>query len=151
MRAYGHRHSLAAASLVVLLALAALALSVTRSAPAAEEPSDGPAVVRELPGKRQVYSSRYLLDNGQFRTVFSQAPVHYKDSEGAFQPVDLTLKATEDDRYEAAAAPLVVSFGDGSEESAPITLSSAAGSVSMELEDAAASEISCRRRQGELL
>ncbi len=143
MRAYGHRHRFATASLAVLLALTLtlLGLLLSRSAPAAEEPSEEAQVVRELPSKRQIYSTRFLLDNGQFRTVFSQAPVHYKDAEGAFQPVDLTLKATEDDRYEAKAAPLVVSFGDGSEESAPISVSSAAGTVSMELEDAAESVI----------
>src|SRR5690606_24484798 len=98
MKVMRHQRALAAwFTALMLLSSAAAAIVLFSDRAGAAESAPGaaaPRVLRELPEKRQVYSTTYLLDNGQRKTVMSTVPVHYRDADGAFQPVDLTPQAT---------------------------------------------------------
>ena len=93
---------------------------------------------------RGVYSTTFLLDTGQFRTVFSQTPVHYKDSRGDYRPIDLTPRAADDGDLEVRGAVIPVSFANEAADRPPVTLETKAGPVTMNLvgasEDDAAGE-----------
>lgn len=124
------------ALLLVVCALAALVFAaLLGTAARAEEPTakDAPAVVRELPERRTAYATCYLLDSGQYRTVFSQSLVHYRDAKGDWQPIDLTPEAQADGSYEVDAAAVPVRFADQAPGSAPVTLETPDGPVSMDL------------------
>ena len=76
-----NRRSVVHAALLVALALALL--FGLRGLPAAAAEGEAQVtVVRELTERRAEYSSTYLLSNGAFRTVFSQAPVNYEAADG---------------------------------------------------------------------
>ena len=125
--------------LSLLCALAALILAaLLGTAARAEEPAaeDAPKVLCELPERRTAYATCYLLDSGQYRSVFSQSPVHYKDEEGDWQPIDLTPEAQADGSYEVRAAAVPVSFADQAPGIAPVTLQTTDGPVSMDLLEA---------------
>jgi hypothetical protein len=121
--------------LLLLLALAGLLLWGERAA--AEEPvAEAPVVVRELTERRTQYGATYLLSNGAFRTVLSQAPVHFKDADGAWQPIDSRLvPAKEAGSYVTAAAPVTVTVAPEREDSAPIRLSWGSYEVGLDLEE----------------
>ena len=118
--------------LVLSLALSG-APNLTGSALAEGGVSTDVAIVRELTANRTAYGSTYLLENGAYRTVLSQSPVHYQDAAGAWQPIDLTLVRQPDGSYETVAAAVTVSIAPTSDAAAPVRLTSKAGSVSLEL------------------
>jgi len=123
--------------LVTLLGLLALVgggvlLLFGGSARAEEESATGEVrILRELPELRGAYQSTYLLSNGQYRSVFSQAPVHYEDERGEWQPIDLTLKTEADGTVTTTAAAVTVRFT--SDPAAPVVIECAAGRVTLDL------------------
>jgi pimeloyl-ACP methyl ester carboxylesterase len=50
-----------------------------------------PTVVAEIPSLRTADSTSYRLSNGSVRDVISQADVRYRDTSGAWQPIDTSL------------------------------------------------------------
>ena len=48
--------------------------------------------IPEMYSKRTLYSKTYYLENGRYKTVISQQPLHYKASEGFLKDIDLACK-----------------------------------------------------------
>ena len=134
--------TLTAICLVLVLALAVgfYFLVASEEAPAEGEKDPAPKVLRELTEKRQVYSTTYLLDNGQRKTVISTVPVHYEDASGAFQPVDLTPQAGAEGRLEVSKVPVAVSFANEAEGVPAVTLRGADGALTLDLLEASEDE-----------
>ena len=84
--------------LLVTLALALL-LGLRGLPSAAAEGEAAVTVVRELTERRTEYGTSYVLSNGLYRTVLSQAPVHYKDPAGVWQAVDTRLAPSAEGGY----------------------------------------------------
>lgn len=64
--------------------------------PAGASPPDAdsaaaPQVVREASEKRRETSKHYLMSDGSYRAVISEAPVHFKDSSGKWADIDTEL------------------------------------------------------------
>jgi len=129
-----HRLLVLLLTLLGLLALVGggvLLLSGESARAEEEDPAAEVRILREVPELRGAYHSTYRLSNGQYRSVFSQAPVHYQDERGAWQPIDLTLKSAADGSVTTTAAAVAVRFT--SDERAPVVLESAAGRVTLDL------------------
>jgi len=60
------------------------------SAPEGARP-DGGGVVAEFEGRRTAESKTFRLADGGLQTVVNAERVHYKDRDGRWQPIDLTL------------------------------------------------------------
>ena len=76
----------------------------------------------------------YLLDNGFYRTVFSQEPVHFKDASGIWQAIDTTLAAGKQGEFVTRAAPVAVTISPtASEGRSTVALSGPAGPVGLDL------------------
>jgi len=62
-------------------------------APAAADGArpDGGGMVAELEGRRTAESKTFRLADGGLQTVVNAERVHYKDKDGRWQPIDLTL------------------------------------------------------------
>jgi RHS repeat-associated protein len=135
------RHSPGRAVLVAALLVAlvlVLPLSLLGLPSAAAEDEDAVTVVRELTERRTEYGTTYLLSNGLYRTVLSQAPVHYQDAAGVWQAVDTRLVATGDGGYAATAVPVAVRIGDPVEG---VTLTCGGHEVGLVLAGAAADAV----------
>ena len=69
--------------------------SVPRQQPAPVGQPMPPATrVRELVGKRTATGSYYELSDGRTQAELSSAPVHYRDAQGVWQPIDTTVRAS---------------------------------------------------------
>ncbi|MET7749730.1 DNRLRE domain-containing protein [Micromonospora sp. NPDC005367] len=92
-------------------------LSVQEKAPAAKvwPPQKR---VKELPEKRTANSKTYQLSDGRTQAEISAAPVHYKDSEGRYQPIDTTVRPTNEKGYVQGNSTnsFTSLFGDSSDE-----------------------------------
>ncbi|MEV5496667.1 DNRLRE domain-containing protein [Nonomuraea fuscirosea] len=55
--------------------------------------------VKELAGKRWRFGTVYELEDGRSQAEISTRPVFYQDSSGAWEPVDVTVGAAEDDGF----------------------------------------------------
>ncbi|MEV4811809.1 DNRLRE domain-containing protein [Micromonospora avicenniae] len=92
-------------------------LSVQENAPAAKV---WPAQkrVKELPEKRTANSRTYQLSDGRTQAEISAAPVHYKDSQGRYQPIDTTVRPTNEKGYVQGnrTNSFTSLFGDSSED-----------------------------------
>jgi hypothetical protein len=124
-------------ALFVLLALA-LALALGGLPSAAAEDEVAVTVVRELTERRTEYGTTYLLSSGLYRTVLSQAPVHYRDPAGVWQAVDTRLVASADGGYAVSAAPVAVRIGELAEG---VTLTCGGHEVGLVLAGAAADAV----------
>lgn len=105
-----HKRRVSLRTSLLLLLVLVLPLGVGGLPSAAVGDEVGVTVVRELTERRTEYASTYLLSNGQLRTVFSQAPVNYKDADGAWQPVDTALVANPDGSWRTKAVAVPVTF-----------------------------------------
>lgn len=120
------------ASILVVLALALL-FGLRALPSAAAEGDAAVTVVRELTGRRTAYGTTYLLSNGQFRTVISHDPLHFKDAAGDWQPVDTTLVEVGDGVYEIAASAVTVTVRDEAAGSPAVTVASVSAAVALNL------------------
>ena len=124
--------------IVVAIALISGAglLSIQGSTPARAEDSTAqePSVVREVLSKRTECSMTYLLSDGTFRTVFYQAPIHFKDDDGDWQEINTSLVPSAGvDAYTTAAAPVEVTVKDEGAGCKPIEVETAGYLVTMNL------------------
>ena len=55
--------------------------------------------VRELTGKRTENSRVYQLSDGRTQAEISAVPLHYQDAKGRYQPIDTTVRPTNDKGY----------------------------------------------------
>ena len=130
MRSHAHHRPL----FILLAALVFFGFAAAFVAPAMGAAEDDATVVRELTGMRNQYSSTYLLDNGFYRTVFSQEPVHFKDASGIWQAIDTTLAAGKQGEFVTRAAPVAVTISPtASEGRSTVALSGPAGPVGLDL------------------
>ncbi len=118
--------------LLVTLALALL-LGLRGLPSAAAEGEAEVTVVRELTERRTEYGTTYVLSNGQYRTVISHGPVHFKDATGAWRPVDTTLVEVADGVYETAASAVTVTVQDEAAGSPAVTVATASVAVALNL------------------
>ncbi|MEU4681427.1 DNRLRE domain-containing protein [Micromonospora sp. NPDC023737] len=74
--------------------------------------------VKELPEKRTANSKTYQLSDGRTQAEISAVPVHYKDSKGRYQPIDTTVRPTNEKGYVQGNSTnsFTSLFGDSSEE-----------------------------------
>jgi hypothetical protein len=55
--------------------------------------------VEELPGLRTETAAFYELSDGRVEAEVSAAPVHYRDAEGRWRPIDVRVVAGDRDGY----------------------------------------------------
>ncbi|WP_158074084.1 golvesin C-terminal-like domain-containing protein [Micromonospora sp. CB01531] len=55
--------------------------------------------VREVPGKRTANGRVYELSDGRLQAEISAVPVHYRDAEGRWQPIDTRVRPSGRDGY----------------------------------------------------
>ncbi|MEU8299831.1 DNRLRE domain-containing protein [Micromonospora sp. NPDC048909] len=74
--------------------------------------------VKELTGKRTANGKTYQLSDGRTQAEISAVPVHYKDSKGRYQPIDTTVRPTNDKGYVQGNRTNAFTslFGDSSDE-----------------------------------
>lgn len=91
-------------------------------------------VVREAVEKRTQDSKTYLLSDGRYRCVMYQTPVHYRDENGDWQPIDTSLVPVDGiDAYATVATPVEVRLADEAPGQKPVTVSSGDWAVTMNL------------------
>jgi len=73
--------------------------------------------VRELVDKRTATASYYQLSDGRTEAELSSSPVHYRDPQGAWQPIDTTVRASARSgfRFANQSNTYASFFGDGSD------------------------------------
>ena len=119
---------------ILLVTLAFALLLGLRGLPSAAAEGEAEAtIVRELTERRTEYGTTYLLSNGQYRTVISHGPVHYRDAAGDWQPVDTTLVEVSDGVYETAASAVTVTVQDEAAGSPAVTVATATTAVALNL------------------
>jgi hypothetical protein len=69
---------------------------------AVEEPS-GPITGAELVQKRTLTSKTYQVGPDEYKAIISSVPLHYMDSEGNWQDIDITIERQDDGSYYAGA------------------------------------------------
>jgi RHS repeat-associated protein len=114
-----------------LLALALLPAAGS-GAEATRPASSGVSTVRELSELRNANSDTYLRSDGTRATKISPLPINYRDSSGAWQPIDTQLQQAADGSLQDAATPLPVSLP--ASLSSPVTIGGSGATVSMSLE-----------------
>ncbi|MGS2615359.1 golvesin C-terminal-like domain-containing protein [Micromonospora sp. LZ34] len=74
--------------------------------------------VKELTGKRTANSKVYQLSDGRTQAEISAVPLHYKDGKGRYQPIDTTIKPTDEKGYVQGNRTNTFTslFGDSSDE-----------------------------------
>jgi RHS repeat-associated protein len=125
-------------------AAAVLALGVVpaaNSGASTAAPGEAQAgVVRELSDLRTAHSDTYLRADGTQLTKVFLAPVNYKDSAGAWQPVETALRQAANGSAEAAATALPVSLP--ASLSAPVAVGDQSAGVSFSLQEGSGSLVS---------
>ncbi|MER7415782.1 DNRLRE domain-containing protein [Micromonospora peucetia] len=74
--------------------------------------------VSELTGKRTENSRVYQLSDGRTQAEISAVPLHYQDAKGRYQPIDTTVRPTNDKGYVQGnrTNSFTSLFGDSSDE-----------------------------------
>lgn len=63
---------------------------------------DPPKKVRELTEKRTKNAKFFELSDGRIQAEIASAPIHYKDANGKWQNIDLTVSTTDEPGYASA-------------------------------------------------
>ncbi|MBC7266843.1 MAG: RHS repeat protein, partial [Coriobacteriia bacterium] len=79
-------------------------------------------------------AKQYRLPDGRIAAVISEAPVHYRDTSGAWVEIDTTLVGdSATGRVRTKSAPAVCSFGADSASSQPVRVSASGRSVGLNM------------------
>jgi len=73
-------------------------LPANQKAPVGKK-EDPPKKVRELTEKRTKNAKFFELSDGRIQAEIASAPIHYKDANGKWQNIDLTVSTTDEPGY----------------------------------------------------
>ena len=119
--------------LATIGALALNAPAVAVAVASATTPSSAKAASTSptAPLPESAYSTSSIASNGLHETQFSNAPINYKDAQGAWQPIDDSLVATTSGGWHNKADSSSVQLP--ADLSSPVTLSSGSSSIGFTL------------------
>jgi len=63
---------------------------------------EAPKRVKELTSRRTANAKYFQLSDGRVQAEVSQVPVHYRDANGAWKPIDLTVRSDSQGGYALA-------------------------------------------------
>jgi RHS repeat-associated protein len=119
--------------LTICLALALL-LSLRGLPTAAAEGEESATVVREITSERTLTSKTLELSDGSRRALLFEAPIHYRDAQGAWQDLDTSLVSTGVFGEAASSAtPATVTLGAEGAGAPPVTIAYEDAGVSFDL------------------
>jgi hypothetical protein len=119
--------------------LGAVAAAYAAGSGSAKNPVEESTVVRELPERRTETSRHYLLSDGRMRAEIYATPIHFRDTSGAFVPIDTTLVAEDAaGSHRTAAAGAVAHFRGPGVKGRPVRLDR--GNLSIEMDMIGANE-----------
>jgi YD repeat-containing protein len=100
-----------------------------------EQPDEPVSIVRELPALRSETSDTFLRSDGTYLAKVARGPLNYRDSSGAWQPIDTHLSRQPDGSAQDSATELPVTLP--ASLSAPVTAGADGFTVSFSLQGAA--------------